>query len=83
MSEKNKNTEEVIPMIDAANKEVLDFSKKEDAEADRILYESQGLQADGVTPLGETPKEDPEKEKEDEVKKDLPEDKDREDPEKG
>ncbi len=67
-----KVTEEEIPMIDAANKEVLDFSKKEDAEADKIFYEAQGLQPDGVTPLGEEPEEKPE---------DKPEDKPEEKPE--
>lgn len=50
-----KKTEEVVPMIDTANKEVLDFAKAEDAEADRIFYEAQGLQADGKTPLEEEP----------------------------
>jgi len=48
-----KNVEEVIPMVDSANQEVLDYSIKEDAEADRLFYEAQGLQADGKTPLDE------------------------------
>jgi regulator of replication initiation timing len=61
MAEEKTKTEEVIPMIDTANKEILDFSKKEDAEADRIFYEANGLQADGVTPLDEEPKAPPEK----------------------
>ncbi len=59
MAPEKKNTEAVIPMVDDANKNVIDFAVKEDAEADRIFYEHQGLQADGITPLGEEiPKED-------------------------
>lgn len=78
MAEKKK-TEEVIPMVDTANQEVLEFSKNEDAEADRIFYEAQGLQADGKTPLDEEPEKDPEAEK-----KPEPEDKEKkEDPDKG
>ena len=48
-----KETEEVIPMVDSANQEVIDFAIAEDKEADRIFWEHQGLQADGKTPLDE------------------------------
>ncbi len=68
MATENKKTESVIPMADEANEKVLEFSKTEDAEADRIFYEAQGLQADGKTPLGDEVKPDPEVKPE--VKKD-------------
>lgn len=79
MANEKKKTEEVIPMVDTANKEVLEFSKNEEAEADRIFYEAQGLQADGKTPLEEEKKEELDAEK-----KPEPEEKEKkEEPEKG
>ncbi len=85
MAPEKKETEQVVPMIDTANKEVADFSKKEDAEGDRIFYEAQGLQPDGVTPIGEEPEVKPEDEvKEgDKPKEDKIEDKPKEDDTKG
>lgn len=43
-----QNTEQVIPMVDTVSKEIYDFSKAEDAEANRLFYE-----ATGQTPPGE------------------------------
>ncbi len=85
MAPEKKETEAVIPMVDDANKSVIDFSVKEDAEADRIFYEAQGLQADGKTPIGEEPEVKPGDEpKEDKPKEVKPEDQPKEaDPEKG
>jgi hypothetical protein len=58
-----KKTEEVIPMVDTINKDIADFAKAEDDAANKIFYESQGLQEDGKTPIGEEPpKEEPKKE---------------------
>ncbi len=69
-----KNTEEVIPMVDAANKEVLDYAQAEEAEANKLFYESQGLEPDGKTPLEEEP-EAPPADKPKEKKEEKPEEK--------
>jgi hypothetical protein len=61
---KGKNTEQAIPTVDTINQNIVDFAAKEEAEADRIFYESQGLQPDGKTPLDEDPAEDPPAKKE-------------------
>ncbi len=74
MANEPKKNEEVIPMVDEANKSVIDFAKAEDAEGDRIFYEAQGLQADGVTPLNEEPEKTPDdKEKKTEKEDKTPE----------
>ncbi len=75
-----KTTEEIIPMVDAANKEVLDYTQAEEAEANKIFYEAQGLEPDGKTPLGEEPEEKPE-EKPEGKKEEKPEGKKEEKPE--
>jgi hypothetical protein len=57
---KEKNTEQAIPQVDTINQDIVDFAAKEEAEADRIFWEHQGLQADGKTPLDEeAPAKDP------------------------
>ena len=75
MPEIKKETEQVVPMVDKANQDIVDFAKTEEAEADRIFYESQGFQADGKTPLEDPPAaaEEPAKKEETEPKKTEPE----------
>jgi hypothetical protein len=61
----NKNTtEEVLPMVDTASREIVDFAKQEDDAANKLFYE-----ATGQTPPGEKSAEAKEEGAEEGVKK--------------